>query len=569
MDKNRTIETVLDLETGELTEAAVFLDSAQTDEADIFKLRTLIEKQIQLHEVNYVCIYCKQAIAIRGRTNFIESSKTYYFTHLVNSKDCVIKTNNILTREEVQRIKYNGAKESALHENLKNLIAHFLRLEPAIKEVLVEKVYRELAISKEWKKPDVMAIFKDKKIAFELQLSTTFLSVIVQRTLFYQSRNVFLIWVFPHFSLQSDLQKFTQKDVYFNNSFNVYVFDKEAQEQSATEQGLVISCFYHEFTLEENVVSGKWVKKFIRLSDITFDHEKVTNYFYDSDAQRDLLKLKLEALQKSKEDARRLTNIKQKVKSCLDYLRKFYKNDYDPAYYSGYNPFDSLTEPDEILALNEEVKFSTEKSSVIYELFLTGNKWVFLKYICGEDKVRKDFSQVSIRGKTIFELIVERPDYNSFFGHITLLFRMGYVLTDADYATHQKLYDDFNFNTSEVEKEKIERWAYVTCLNSLWSKDTATELEDIRKVLFAIMSLKHGLIIGSKFTVARQVTMNFIEFHPEYGHFYLRAMKAYGQYDAQLNDDKSGKLRSKILTFKEKNPPQKPVLLLYEIFSEV
>lgn len=532
-------------------------------------MRTLIEKQIQLHTVNYVCIYCKQVIAIRGRTNFNDSIKTYYFTHLVNSNDCVIKTNNTLTKEEVQCIKYNGAKESLLHENLKNLIAHFLRLEPTVEEVLVEKVYKELAISKEWKKPDVMAVFKDKKIAFELQLSITFLSVIVQRTLFYQSRNVFLIWIFPHFSLQSDLQKFTQKDVYFNNSFNVYVFDEEAQEQSAAIKRLVISCFYQEFTLERNVVLGNWVKKFIRLSYITFDNEKVTTCFYNSDVQRDLLKTQLETLIKIKASAERIEQVNSLVKLCVQYLRDFYKNDTDPEYFTGQNPLDNLEETDEILELNNQRKFNTENAHVIVQLFLTGQKWTFLRFICAEDRIKIDFSQVIIRGKSVFELVLERPDYNSFFSHITLLFRMGYVMSKSDYASHQKTFEDFQFNVSEIEKEKIERWAYINCLNSLWSREFTVEIEPLRRVLFAIMSLKHGMIIGSKFKIFRQVSIDFLEFQPDYGHFYLRAMKAFGQYDLQLNEDKSGKLRSKILTFEEKNPPQKPVHLLYEIFPEV
>ena len=35
-----------------------------------------------------------------------------------------------------------------------------------------------------WRKPDVMAIYNDLNIVFELQLSTTFISVVVQRDIF-------------------------------------------------------------------------------------------------------------------------------------------------------------------------------------------------------------------------------------------------------------------------------------------------------------------------------------------------------------------------------------------------
>ena len=51
----------------------------------------------------------------------------------------------------------------------------------------------------EWRKPDVKALYGDKFIAFEIQLSTTFLSVIVERREFYLKNNALIFWIFNEF----------------------------------------------------------------------------------------------------------------------------------------------------------------------------------------------------------------------------------------------------------------------------------------------------------------------------------------------------------------------------------
>lgn len=244
----RTIETILNLQTGEVLDVKDIFRDPLVREAEIFQLRSQIQEQVHKKEAVYVCIFCKQSIGIRGHIN----RKDYYLTHTFRSDDCIIKTNHHLTEEQIRCIKYNGEKESDLHNDLKNQIAYYLELDDNVIAVHTEKVYKDLAISREWKKPDVMAEFADKKVAFELQLSTTFLSVIVSRTIFYRERGIFLIWIFPNFSLESHLQQFTQKDVYYNNSFNVYVFDEHAQEKSKTEKRLILRCYYKSFTIKNN-----------------------------------------------------------------------------------------------------------------------------------------------------------------------------------------------------------------------------------------------------------------------------------------------------------------------------
>lgn len=247
MVNSRTINEILNLTTGEILEADNIFHDQGNREAEIFQLRTHIENQIQTCNIEYVCLYCKQPVAIRGRPTALNGLRHFYFTHPYNSDDCIIKTTHRLTEEQVRCLKYNGEKESELHNRLKHLIGDYLVKTDSVDDVSIDKIYKDIAVSKEWKRPDVLANYKGKKIAFELQLSTTFLSVIVARTRFYNERSIFLIWVFADFSVINDLQKFTQKDVYYNNNFNVYVFDKDAERKSFSKGCLVLKCYHNKF----------------------------------------------------------------------------------------------------------------------------------------------------------------------------------------------------------------------------------------------------------------------------------------------------------------------------------
>jgi hypothetical protein len=157
MDNRRTINTILNLTWGNRIEVDELFEDQEKREAEIFQLRTKIEEQIQNNSIEYVCIYCKQPVVVRGRRNFTDHTTQY---------ECLIKTQSQLTEEQVRCIKYNGEKESKLHDTLKNLIGYYLQQDPNVSNVKVDKVYKEKAISKDWRKPDVLAFYNDKKNSF-------------------------------------------------------------------------------------------------------------------------------------------------------------------------------------------------------------------------------------------------------------------------------------------------------------------------------------------------------------------------------------------------------------------
>lgn len=77
-------------------------------------------------------------------------------------------------------------------------------------------------------KPDVYTKYNNIQIVFELNLFTTFLSVIVERDSFYRMHGAYIIWVLNSFEPQD--QKVVEKDIYYAHKRNVFVLDDEAKK---------------------------------------------------------------------------------------------------------------------------------------------------------------------------------------------------------------------------------------------------------------------------------------------------------------------------------------------------
>ncbi len=280
----RTIEEVIDVETGEIVYAEEFF--AQ-DEATIIRARAILEISIQSDIPKYKCLFCEQNIKISGRRVFERGKTVYFFAHFKDSDECPIKTGIGLGLKALLAQKYHGLKESELHHNLKTLIADRLQAETAIekgvRDVFVEKTFKNLEISDNWRRPDVKAVFNDKSLVFELQLSTTFLSVVIGRDAFYCKHQTFIIWVFGIFTKEADWQKLMEKDIYYAHKRNIFLLDKEAKEASDEKGELVLHCYWQTPKIIDNKVRITWHKKLITLDELTYDNETYEVYYYNSD----------------------------------------------------------------------------------------------------------------------------------------------------------------------------------------------------------------------------------------------------------------------------------------------
>lgn len=288
----RTIESVLNLDTGNEISSEYFFSKAMDE---IFRFRYELESAIRKKEYTHVCYFCRQPVKIRGK---VDSKRIFHFSHLRDSDACPIKTGNKYTKEEILKIKYNGAKESQIHIELKNFIAEYLtvnkRKSNGIEKVEIEAINKHIDFAHVWKRPDVSSIYKGKRLVFELQLSTTFLSVINSRQEFYKENKTYILWVFNSFETNDEKRKFTQSDVFYNNNRNGFELDISAKSKSQSENDLVLKCHYQKPLLQNKEIIHEWKEEYVKLSDLYFNIETYQVYFYDYNGEHKKISIDLE-----------------------------------------------------------------------------------------------------------------------------------------------------------------------------------------------------------------------------------------------------------------------------------
>lgn len=270
--------TVFMTEEDQNINANEFLDLCE--EEKFFKLRTRIEKLRKSSPVA-LCSVCFQPVVLRATSN-----RTKFFAHVKDSEDCPIKTTTNLTQEEILAMKYNGQKEGRLHKENKQHISELLRLDPQFNDdVMVEKTFREkhpTGIAKKWRRPDISAKLKAEKrqIVFEIQVSTTFLDVIIGREQFYKDNEAYITWVFLDF----DPDKFTLLDIAYANKANVFVFDKEAKYESEQNNCLILKCYYRKPYMSDDFnIAYQWTAQLIDFSYLSFDSDTKKPFLIDTE----------------------------------------------------------------------------------------------------------------------------------------------------------------------------------------------------------------------------------------------------------------------------------------------
>lgn len=263
-------------------DANEFLDNCSDE--DFFKFRREIEEARKKFPIA-LCSVCYQSVVLRG-----DAHRTKFFAHTKNSADCPIKTTTNLTEDELRALKYNGQKEGVAHKTNKEKIAKLLLLDDLFEDdVKVEATFRQenhVGIAKEWRRPDISCVLKYSNIplVIELQVSTTFLDVIINREAFYRRNGVYILWVFISF----DPDKFTTLDIAYGNFANVFVFDAEAKSESEKFQKLMLKCYYRKPHITElNTISYVWECELVDFNILSFEEERKKVYYKDTEYMKE------------------------------------------------------------------------------------------------------------------------------------------------------------------------------------------------------------------------------------------------------------------------------------------
>ena len=284
----RSILEIFDTKEGNIIESEKFF---KRPEHELVRWRRIFEESILYAEHRFICTNCRQDVKISGRK--YERGQVAFFSHLHDSDFCEIKTTTGLSKEQIEARKYGLIAESERHKKLKKLIHQALEgyssRQKGVNNVVEEKrVNSDIDIPYlNWRRPDVMADYNDIHLVFELQLSTTFVSVVVQRDIFYRLNDYFIIWVFNFDDNEKyvDLANLMCKDIYYANKRNVFIFDKDAQQESEERGELVLKCNWLDIdnTWHYSSTKGNGDGVLITLDQLKLDKETCKPYFFDAE----------------------------------------------------------------------------------------------------------------------------------------------------------------------------------------------------------------------------------------------------------------------------------------------
>lgn len=269
------IPEVLDLDMGAHHSLA---DIVGSDYARALQLRMAVKERQKQNKPLYACSECGVPVSLLMHPE----SRRFYFKHVLEDGRCSAITRGRLTQEEISARKYNGAKESRRHIRMKELVAKSLRTDPRFSDITVEGRWTD-KLTGEWRQPDVQATYGGHegyggiRVAFEIQLSTTYLDVIAERRLFYLNKGGLLFWIFAEFNDVG--RRLTQDDVFFNNNQNAFVVSEETAAASVTLSEFQLTCVWSEPT--SSASSSELQRKNISFHELTLDTEKQQAFYFD------------------------------------------------------------------------------------------------------------------------------------------------------------------------------------------------------------------------------------------------------------------------------------------------
>ncbi|MDF3865379.1 DUF6035 family protein [Pseudomonas denitrificans (nom. rej.)] len=234
-----------------------------------------------------VCQLCGAALLlVRTQHRF------FHFRHhptIEGLVKCDISTKGELSPAQITAIKYNAQKESQAHIRLKGIIRDSLIADRLCGEPQVEKVWKGQAVAERatWRKPDVQVVRGDLRIAFEVQLSTTFLTEIVGRREFYRANGGSMIWVFQNFDPRAT--KTAEEDIFFLNNLNVFIVNNQTLARSRETGRMAFDCWYAVPELAGRTILNEWRRAEVFLDELTFSPEKQIVFYNDYQAQREAL----------------------------------------------------------------------------------------------------------------------------------------------------------------------------------------------------------------------------------------------------------------------------------------
>lgn len=122
------------------------------------------------------------------------------------------------------------------------------------------------------RRPDVSARYGELRTAFEVQLSTTFLDVVLGRKRFYREEGAALVWILRSFD--SSYRRMTTDDILFGDNSNILVVDDVTVAASIAATQLVVRVWHWQPRIEDERIIDAWVERLVPWNELLIDVDR-------------------------------------------------------------------------------------------------------------------------------------------------------------------------------------------------------------------------------------------------------------------------------------------------------
>jgi hypothetical protein len=265
------IEQILNCETGVYLDVRAWIDGWRYEQ--LIGQRADVREKLN-RSPRFRCPVC--AVPVYLVSN---QYKRFYFKHQVEDGSCPAQTRYPLSREEILARKYHGLRESEPHRRVKALIMRSLAADLRYSSLLVEHQWRSVHDPSSRRQPDVQATGPLGRIAFEVQLSTTFLDVVVARRDFYRQEGGLLVWIMGQFD--PDYRRMTTDDLLFTNNSNILIVDEETAAHSENCGRFHVRCHFRRPLREGDSVADIWESEIVPFDELTCEHDGQRCWHFD------------------------------------------------------------------------------------------------------------------------------------------------------------------------------------------------------------------------------------------------------------------------------------------------